>query len=108
MTDQGRTTPTPILPGADLLAVSRTADLAVLLNTHRQGWFMSEGTLARMKAGETPRPLLEHVLDADWYPDGQSLLVVRRSGGFCRLEEYPAGKVLYQTAGYVSYPRVTL
>ena len=80
------------LPGARLLSVSTTGELAILLNN-------SNGTLARVPlAGGEPRHILENVVDADWSPDGKSLAIVRRSEGKFRLE-FPIGKVLYETRG---------
>ena len=59
---------------------------------------MGEGTLARTSIlGSAPRVMVEHVREADWDPAGSDLAVVRRMGGFERLE-YPIGKVLYQTS----------
>jgi Tol biopolymer transport system component len=43
---------------------------------------------------------------ADWGPDGKSLAVVRIVGPLFRLE-YPIGKVLYETEGWISNPRVS-
>jgi dipeptidyl aminopeptidase/acylaminoacyl peptidase len=43
---------------------------------------------------------------ADWSPDGTNFAVVRESGGQNRLE-YPIGKILYQTGGWISHPRVS-
>ena len=77
------------------------------MNHHRWTWLVNQGTLARMKVGETPRPILNDVLEADWFPDGERLLVVREVGNLCRLELYPGGKPLCQTPGYISYPRVS-
>ncbi len=105
--ERGRANTTLVLPDADLLAVSRSGELAVLMNHHRLTWLINQGTLARMKAGETPRPMLEDVLEADWFPDGERLLVVREVDNLCRLELYPGGKPLCQTPGYISYPRVS-
>jgi Tol biopolymer transport system component len=59
-----------------------------------------------MTGGGTPKEILEDVLWADWSPDGQSLAVVRQHGGKVRLE-YPVGKVLYETAGWISHPRIS-
>ena len=68
------------------------------------GW-MGEGTLARTSIlGSAPRVMVEHVREADWDPAGSDLAVVRRMGGFERLE-YPIGKVLYQTSGFISHIR---
>lgn len=80
------------LPGAQLLSISSTGELAILLN--KPG-----GTLARVQlAGGEPRQILEKVSQADWSPDGKSLAVVREAGDKFRLE-FPIGKVLYETSG---------
>ena len=52
------------------------------------------------------RELLEDVAYAGWSPDGANLAVVRAPQWRYRLE-YPAGKVLYETTGYISHPRVS-
>jgi Tol biopolymer transport system component len=89
------------LPGARLLAVSKTGELAISLDHTFEGW-MGEGTLARSSLlGSAPRVVAEHVRDADWSPDGADLAVVRRAEGVERLE-FPLGNVLYQTSGYIS------
>ena len=63
---------------------------------------MGEGTLARSSLlGTAPRVMAEHVREAEWTPDGSDLAVVRRVDGFERLE-FPLGKVLYQTSGFIS------
>src|SRR4029453_6753570 len=43
---------------------------------------------------------------ADWAPDGQTLAVVHFVAGRNRLE-FPIGKVLYETAGWISHPRIS-
>jgi Tol biopolymer transport system component len=53
-----------------------------------------------------PRPWLEQVREADWSPDGSTLALVRVAPGKDQLE-YPIGKVLYETPGYVSDLRVS-
>ena len=95
------------LKNADVLSVSATGELAVLLNRHYLGQSVSRGTLARMPLdGGTPREILEDVQEADWSPDGTKLAIVRWVNGRNRLE-YPMGKVLYETNGYLSWPRVS-
>ncbi len=92
---------------AQLLSVSSKNELAVLTNARYISHRLFEGTLARMPlGGGAPREILEHVREADWSPDGASLAVVRDVGGRDRLE-YPVGKVLYESSGYVSDPRVS-
>jgi Tol biopolymer transport system component len=96
---------TPLsLPDAHLLAVSGSGELAVSLGHRFEGW-MGEGTLARTPLlGGGARPVLEGVREADWQPGGSELAVVRRVSGLERLE-FPPGKVLYETGGFVSHVR---
>ncbi|HTO87545.1 MAG TPA: protein kinase [Thermoanaerobaculia bacterium] len=96
------------LPGADILAISRSGEMALSLGRHIVGPFESTGTLARMgvAGGGAPRAVLENIEWADWSPDGKSLAVVRDVNGRNRLE-FPIGKVLYETAGWITNPRVS-
>ncbi|HYW39611.1 MAG TPA: protein kinase [Terriglobales bacterium] len=95
------------LPGAEILAVSSTGELAVLLRSQQVRSYIHTGTLARMPlAGGAPREILDEVQWADWSPDGNALAVVRDAGGQNRLE-FPVDKVLYQTGGWISDPRVS-
>ena len=96
------------LSSAEVLAVSPSGEMAVSLSRRGSIPFNRTGTLARlgMTGGGTPKEILEDVLWADWAPDGQSLAVVRQQGGKIRLE-YPVGKVLYETAGWISHPRIS-
>ena len=58
-------------------------------------------TLARSPlGGGAPREILPGVLTADWAPDG-TMAVAHYEGGRMRLE-YPIGKVLYETSGWIS------
>jgi Tol biopolymer transport system component len=89
----------------ELLAVSSRGELAVSLGRRRVGTFLGSGTLARLPlAGGAPREVQEDVQEADWTPSGTDLAVVRSVAGQSRLE-HPIGKVLYQTAGWVSHAR---
>ena len=96
------------LSKAELLSVSPSGEMAVSVDRHDSFPFNRTGTLARigMTGGGSPKEVLEDILWADWAPDGQSLAVVRQQGGKVRLE-YPVGKVLYETAGWISHPRVS-
>jgi Tol biopolymer transport system component len=92
------------LPSAGVLAVSSAGELAISLGCELN-WAECRGTLARMPlAGGAPREVVEDVFYADWAPDGKNLAVVRPVEGRFRLE-YPIGKVLYETAGWITYPR---
>jgi Tol biopolymer transport system component/predicted Ser/Thr protein kinase len=96
------------MPGASVLAISKSGEMALSLGQHVVGPFMEIGTLARMSVagGAAPREILENVQWADWAPDGATLAIVREAGGRSRLE-YPIGKVLYETPGWISHPRVS-
>ncbi len=79
---------------ADVLAVSKSTELAVLLRRDR---LTGLGTLARVPvAGGTPREVAEQVLQADWSPDGANLTAIRSSNGTFRIES-PIGRVRYET-----------
>jgi eukaryotic-like serine/threonine-protein kinase len=93
---------------ATLLAVSPEAELAVLTkgSNDEVGIMDHEhsGTLAQVPLeGGTPRDLLPQVEAADWSPNGQ-LAIVRRIGEKTRLE-FPIGKALYETAGWIASAR---
>jgi len=95
------------LSAANILAVSDSGELAVLLRRRFVGGFEYAGMLARTPpGGGAPRDVLENVEYADWSPNGAALAVVRRVAGKARLE-YPVGKVLYGTPGWISHPRVS-
>jgi serine/threonine protein kinase len=90
-----------------LMSISPTAEMAVLLNSKAIGAWVSMGTLARAPlSGGAPREMLEQVQWADWGPDGNNLAVVRDMDGRNRLE-YPVDKPLYQTGGWIGHPRVS-
>ncbi|MBI3664905.1 MAG: PD40 domain-containing protein [Acidobacteria bacterium] len=94
-------------PGAEILAISPSGEMAISLGRHIFGPFMNTGTLARATfGGGASREVLEDVQQADWGPGGNTLAVVRNVGGRNRLE-YPIGKVLYETAGWIAHPRVS-
>jgi Tol biopolymer transport system component len=95
------------LPRADLLSISSNGEMAISLNRQYTLGFESTGTLARMPlGGGAPRAVLENVQDADWSPDGKTMAVARRVANGYRLE-YPIGKPVYDTVGWVSCVRVS-
>src|SRR6266852_4509786 len=95
------------LSRTQLVSVSSASEMAVLLNSKAIGTWVNMGTLARAPlVGGAPREVLEHVQWADWAADGNSLAVVRDLGGRNRLE-YPIGKPLYETGGWIGHPRVS-
>lgn len=99
----------PLGVEADILAISDSGEMAVLLN-QRFGTADRQGTLALMSlTGSAPRRLLDNVQDADWSPDGSKLVVAHDVGGGRCLLEFPPGKVLYETTGgaWLSHPRIS-
>ena len=94
------------LPATGILAISARGELAVASNFKAEG-FESLGMLGRAPmGGSAPRQIADNVEYADWSADGDTLAIVRRVGGKSRLE-YPLGKVIYETAGWASHPRVS-
>ena len=93
--------------GEELMSISSTGDIALLTNVNVTGTYTQSGTLARMPInGGDPREILEGVQWADWSPDGKQLAIVRDMGGKNRLE-FPIGKVIHETPGWISHPRVS-
>jgi Tol biopolymer transport system component len=88
------------LPGAQLLSMSPAGEMAVALRS-RFGAFQQFGTLARLPmGGGAPREILDSVNWADWSKDGSRLAVAREEQGFRQLE-FPIGKVIYKTPGWI-------
>jgi serine/threonine protein kinase/Tol biopolymer transport system component len=95
------------LTRTQLVSVSSASEMAVLLNSKAIGTWVNMGTLARAPlVGGAPREVLEQVQWADWSADGSGLAVVRDLGGRNRLE-YPIGKPLYESGGWIGHPRVS-
>ncbi|MGC1451496.1 MAG: protein kinase [Candidatus Sulfotelmatobacter sp.] len=93
------------LSRTQLASVSSASEMAVLLNSKAIGTWVNMGTLARAPlVGGAPREVLERVQWADWSADSSNLVVVRDFGGRNRLE-YPVGKPLYETGGWIGHPR---
>jgi len=95
------------LGSADVLSIARSGEMAISLNRHLVTGWENSGTLAQVPlSGGAPREILENVSEADWAPDGKSLAIAHDVGGKNRLE-FPIGKVLYETPGWVSLIRVS-
>jgi predicted Ser/Thr protein kinase len=93
--------------GADVLAVSASGEMALLLRSHPIAQFLYTGTLARVPlVGGAPREVMDNVEWADWSPDGSTLAIVRQEQGRHRLE-YPPGKVLYAADGWIGHLRIS-
>ena len=97
------------LPATEVLAVSSSGQIAVLRRfAVSPNHFLHRGTLAQVSIGaDAPRDLLDNVEAADWAPGQEALAVVHVVNGQTRLE-YPIGKVLYETPGWISNPRFSL
>ena len=89
---------------AEVLAIARSTELAVLLRRDR---LSNLGTLARVPlAGGSPREVADQVQEADWSPDGANLAVIRASAGKYRIE-FPLGSVRYETPHAIRNLRVS-
>jgi hypothetical protein len=81
------------MKNSELLAVSKSGELAIRLNTVYLTGYARTGILASVPlSGGTPREVLEDVQDADFAADGETMAVVRRvpENRHWRLE-YPVG-----------------
>jgi len=94
------------LASAALLALASSGDMEVAVDLVQESWFMY-GTMGQAPmTGGTPRAQAKEVIAADYAPDGKALAIVRRANRKVQLE-YPEGKVIYATAGYIDYVRVS-
>jgi eukaryotic-like serine/threonine-protein kinase len=94
-------------PGAALLGVSSQGELALIEGGRPEPHLATRGIVSRAAlSGGAPREILEDVLYADWAPDGKTLAVVHRAGALNRLE-FPVGRILYETSGWIGHPRVS-
>jgi DNA-binding winged helix-turn-helix (wHTH) protein/Tol biopolymer transport system component len=95
------------LPATQLLAVSSLGEMAVLQPVDNRFLFAGRGTLGQIPlTGGSPRQLAENIDWADWSPDGATLAAIHNVSGKQRLE-FPLGHVLYETAGWISHPRIS-
>jgi eukaryotic-like serine/threonine-protein kinase len=94
------------LPNANLLALSPSGDMELSVDPVYHTNFI-DGTLAQAQMmGGTPRGLENNAISADYAPDGKTLAVARVANQKVQLE-YPQGKVIYTTSGYLDYLRVS-
>jgi len=95
------------LPNGDVLAISSAGEMALSVHSKSVTVNYAEGTLASVPlGGGAPRILIEKATDADWSRDGSKLLVVRDTGERSRLE-YPIGKLVLESTGWMSHPRIS-
>ncbi|MGH9632307.1 MAG: hypothetical protein ACRD7E_28720, partial [Bryobacteraceae bacterium] len=93
------------IDGMTLASISNSGELALF-----QGGLTSNitgSTLYRVPMnGGAPLKIDDHIMSADWSPDGNTFAIVRAIQGSNQIE-YPAGRVLYKTAGWLSDVRVS-
>jgi Tol biopolymer transport system component len=95
------------LPSGRVESISKNGEMLILNLLQFSTGYARVGTLSQTPlSGSAPRELLEDVGHADWSPDGSAIAVVRAPQWRYRLE-FPAGKVLYETTGWISYPRIS-
>ena len=94
-------------PDANLMAVSRTGEVAAVVKYTPVPPGKTRGMLVRGPIeGGAARDVETDVLFADFTPDGRDLAVVRAVEGKTVLE-FPAGTPIYQTDGAVTFPRIS-
>ncbi len=90
-----------------LLAISRSNELALLRGTPEPPYFPNGGMLERSAlSGGSPRAIVDTVTAGDFAPDGGSLALVRFSATH-QILEYPEGHVILSTQTGLSFPRVS-
>jgi WD40 repeat protein len=90
------------LHDARLLSISMKGQVAILTHAEYLAQRQFKGTLSEISlGGGAPREILQDVREADWSPDGTKLTIIHEVNGKDRLE-YPVGKVLFETSGYLS------
>ncbi|MGB9074029.1 MAG: protein kinase [Terriglobales bacterium] len=95
------------LPSGNILGISSNGQMALALGWHHTLNWMTMGTLAEVSlSGGAPRSVLERICDGDISRDGGQFAIVRCVGSEQTLE-FPIGKVLYRTNGYISHVRVS-
>ena len=95
------------LASASLFNISSTGELALALNQRSMLGYETTSMLARLppNAGAS-REVMADVTGADWSPDGQQFVVSRPEAGQWKLE-YPPGRVLATSPGWINNPRIS-
>jgi Tol biopolymer transport system component len=96
------------VPNAEVVSISQSGEMALILRRRPGGDpFERPGVLAQAPlGGGAPRELRERVHDADFAPSGADMAVAIGENRAERIE-YPLGRVLYSTAGWVSHVRIS-
>ncbi len=90
----------------EVLSISASAEMLVLRNERPVFAYARVGELDRVPiSGGGPRAITDNVQDAVWAPDG-SIAACRYVNQRYRVE-YPLGKVLFETTGFVRAPRIS-
>ena len=90
-------------------SISSKGEAAVLQGWQSLAGATGVGFLARVPlGGGAPKMMLKDVQSADWSPDGEQMATARynRDRRVYQLE-YPTGKVLYETTGWIARVRVS-
>ncbi len=108
LTRLGSTESTALGYPGDVLAISASGDMLVLLDRVLVAGWGSSGTLAQVSlAGGAPREIVKGVRAADWSPDGE-YAIVSSAGGIARdTLQFPAGNPIYQVEGFIKQPRIS-
>jgi Tol biopolymer transport system component len=86
--------------------LEESAGMRALVMELVEGRMLAERIAQAQMAGGTPRGQQKDVIAADYAQDGKTLAVVRRANRKVQLE-YPAGKVICTTSGYLDYVRIS-
>ena len=93
--------------GSIVAAMSPSGEMLLLHDLRTSIGYARAGTLARAPvSGGSARDLLEDVSSADLAPDGQTMAVVLAPNWRYHLE-FPAGKTLYETSGWIGQVRIS-
>ncbi len=94
------------LNDSSLFAVS-ASQIAVSIGCKNIFAGACEGTLATVPiSGGAPREIADHVVSADWTPDGSELAAIREENGEFQVE-FPLGKVIYKSLTWLDFLRVS-
>ena len=95
------------LPAGDVVGISKNAEMALLAAPRNVGSWKRVGTLTQASlSGGSPKPILEDVFAADISPDGSAFAVVKAGAPGQQLE-YPIGRIVHRSQGWISHPRIS-
>jgi hypothetical protein len=95
------------LVAGDVVGISKNAEMALLAAPRNVGSWKRVGTLTQASlSGGSPKPVLEDVFAADISPDGSAFAVVRAGAPGQQLE-YPIGRIVHRSRGWISHPRIS-